>query len=215
MDEKTTTRSTDADGRPSGIYTDDEIAPALADRTDDEGDPEAHDEGFAHVLDIEREGDAVVLTVEQFDGSIESIRLDGPADARLDGKLRELFHFLGLEAGDEAALRGELVPVVETGDDVELADLGIAAADSTWRRAAGTAPSPSGPVDRLRRIEPTLGFFEALLAGSVAIGLLVPLLLVAVLTAIGVNTGAMLGAILAQFCIAAALVVRSLGADSD
>lgn len=215
MDEKTTTRAADADEHPSGIYTNDEIAPAVADRTVDEGAPGEPDEGFAHVLDIEREDDAVVLTVEPLDGSIESIRLDGPTDARLDGKLRELFHSLGLEPGDEVGVRGELVPIVETDDGVALGDLGIAAGDSEASRAAGTPPSASGPVDRLRRIDPTLGFIEALLAGSVAIGLLVPLLVVAALAAIGVETGSMLGAILAQLCIAAALVLRSSVLDSD
>lgn len=214
MDEKTTTRSTDADGRPSGIYTDEEIAPAVADRTGDAGEPRGPDEAFAHVLDIEREGADVILTVELLDGSIESIRLDGPTDARLDGKLRELFHSLGPEAGDKAALRGELVPVVKTDGGVELGDLGIAKRNSEGPRAAGTGVSPSGPVDRIRRIDPTLGFIEALLAGSVAVGLSVPLLVVAALTAIGLSTGAMLGAILAQLCIAAVLVLRSLGAHS-
>lgn len=195
--------------RPAGIYTGDEITAAVRERSPDGDERAESDAEYARVHSLEREDDGVELVVERFDGTIETIHLETPTDARLEGRLRELFHYLSLEEQDGTALRGELVPVVEGADGVELGDLGIDAPGSNGRDGDPGMPTLSGPLGACQRYDPTLGFLEVLLSASAALCLLLPLLLAGTLAMIGLDAGPILGAVVAQFLVAAILVVRS------
>lgn len=196
-------------GESMGIYTGEEIPPALRERSPAGATPGRTSAAYAQVCGIERGTDGIELTVELFDGSTETMRLDAPSDARLEGRLRALFHYLGLEEQDATALQGELVPIVETDDGVELDDLGIDVPSSNRRESDRGPSSLSGILGRVQRLDPTLGFLEALLASSVGISLFLLLFVAGTGAKLGLDTGAIFGTIVAQLLAAVVLVVRS------
>lgn len=195
----------------TGIYVEDEIPRVI----DDERltDTHAGETEYARLVGMRRAGDDIRIRVELFDGSTESIRFASPVDARLDGDLRELCYFLGLEEQDTAALRGELVPITRTKCGIELGALGLGAPGSNRREPPNTTPELSGVAGRAQRLDPALGFLEGILASSVALVLAVVLVVGGLLALVGVDVDAVLATVGAQLLVGAILLARSTVLD--
>lgn len=192
-----------------GIYTGEGIPAGVEDQLDNEPPGDGDRDGYARVLGIDREREVIDVTVELFDGSVETLRFDAPSDARLQGRLRDLFYYLDLEDHGSDGVYGELLPVKRTSDGVVLGDLGLESPESNRRGGEPPSRPLPGIAGQVQPYDSALGFLESLLASSVTLLLLIPLFVAGVVQLFGGDIGAVVPVVAAQFCIATVLVIRS------
>ncbi len=113
------------------VYDGAELTTEFNDRVDG-----AASEQLGRVVGLSRGDDGLTLTVETDDGRLAEFALADPAEGRLDGRLRRLFHQIG--GPDDPA--GGLVPLTTVDGEVAI----------DWERvpAAPTNPSLDDDVER-------------------------------------------------------------------
>jgi len=136
------------------VYGGDDLTAAFNDRVDGTAA-----EGVGRVVGLTREDDGLRLTVETQDGRHAVFALADPAEGRLDGRLRRLFHQVGGADGD---VTGGLVPLTTVDGAVAI----------DWERVPEAPTNPSLDTTATTE-EPPDG--TTLLAGAAGIAAVVAL----------------------------------------
>jgi len=123
-DQETAAGGVDHRGPDSAVYDGDELTTEFNDRVDG-----AAGEQFGRVVGLTRADDGLTLTVETDDGRLAEFALADPAEGRLDGRLRRLFHQIG---GTEDPAGG-LVPLTTVDGEVAI----------DWERVPAAPTNPS------------------------------------------------------------------------
>ncbi len=215
-DERTRTNETSdersaADGS-DGIYTGEQVS-AGASSGPEQVQAAVPRTEHARLVGVEARDDGIVVTVELFDGRTEPLLFQSPRDARLDGDLRELFHYLGLNSQGIDELEGELIPVTVTEDGVVLDDLDIDPPPSNERSPPESATSLPGVLGVVQRYSSTLRTLEGVALIGVVLFLLLPLVLAGLAQVLGVGSDGFLGVVVAQLLVAVLLLAKGAVVD--
>lgn len=109
------------------VYGGDDLTTGFNDRVDDT----ATGERLGRVVGLAREDDRLTLTVETQDGRLAEFALADPAERRLDGRLRRLFHHVEGTGHDD--LKDALVPLTTVDGEVAI----------DWERVPEAPANPS------------------------------------------------------------------------
>lgn len=191
-----------ADTTEDAVYTGDEIAEQRSRENTD------HSREYAQVVGLEHETEQLLLTVRCADGTEVTMELPMAQNGRLPDKTRQLFHHLGADIYEAAELTGATVPVRRTDDTVELAlDGSLPDSNATRPQNTDADAAQDGAAQQFVNEAP---FWSGLLAGVVAIGLAVPLVLSVAFSAVGASTGSIVAAVGVQYLIVGLLLARSV-----
>ncbi len=113
-----------APDRRSAVYGGEALTTTFDDRVD-----ATASEGLGRVVGLTRTDDELTLTVETQDGRLAEFALADPAERRLDGRLRRLFH----QVGGADGVTGGLVPLTTADGEVAI----------DWERVPAAPANPS------------------------------------------------------------------------
>lgn len=201
-DRATTKR--DGGNNEAGVHTDEKLYSAVARRSDDRTDSSIE---YAEVVGIENTAESFVFSVQFADGTIESIKRDRPQDARIDGDLRLLYYYFLIDSNGPEQIHGEIVPVRRTASGVTL-ELGVEPPPSNRINSGEPSSDLSGFMGSLQPYTDQMQFSQLLIALVAILFTMIPLLVVAALSAISVGTP-LLPVLLVQLFVAVVLFVRS------